>query len=83
MNLEQEREDRQEEYDKLTRKIKEKDDELSELRTQKFKRDDNTRQRNRSPDKIAWLTSPASEKDDDEANEVVGGSIRDRYIKTQ
>ncbi len=40
MNLEQEREDRQEEYDQLTRKIKEKDDELTELRTSKFKRDD-------------------------------------------
>lgn len=39
------------------------------------------RQRTRSPDKVAWLTAPASENDNDETNEIAGGSIRDRYIK--
>ena len=65
----------------MTSKLKEKDDELSELKTQKFKREDNMRQRTRSPDKVAWLTTPASENDNDETNEIAGGSIRDRYIK--
>lgn len=65
----------------MTRKIQEKDDQLSELKTQKFKREDNTRGRTSSPDKVAWLTTPASEHDNEETTEIAGGSIRDRYIK--